>query len=357
MMYELKKFIFNKRNVGVFGFLVFFLVCFIGYNVYMDKHYNESQIKIYQKAYRISENRMDEAGSEEESEFWKKVYRNASGLIHFYYNSENKTDEFIESKLSWNHLMLQANNEGYIINDFEKRDVQTLQNETKQLKYLKNNHIEMLNSPYEPNTFNIFNELFNQKLYLVVMLILCILLCDIFGLEMESGFYKNLYVSRISKQKILLNKMKFSLFVAVFLIIVMFLIIVLSGLIFGIGNCDYPYFYFDQMYTVKEIVAKSIILLVVESVFVVGISALLFTFSLNNGFILAVNLILYALFFVLGNVTGYSRFFVYIPFLHIDFVNLIIHKQVVLAAIISLMYFLSCSLISLQCFKKREVVR
>ena len=49
MMYELKKFIFNKRNVGVFGFLVFFLVCFIGYNVYMDKHYNESQIKIYQK--------------------------------------------------------------------------------------------------------------------------------------------------------------------------------------------------------------------------------------------------------------------------------------------------------------------
>ena len=156
MMYELKKFIFNKRNVGVFGFLVFFLVCFIGYNVYMDKHYNESQIKIYQKAYRISENRMDEAGSEEESEFWKKVYRNASGLIHFYYNSENKTDEFIESKLSWNHLMLQANNEGYIINDFEKRDVQTLQNETKQLKYLKKNHIEMLNSPYEPNTFNIF---------------------------------------------------------------------------------------------------------------------------------------------------------------------------------------------------------
>lgn len=49
MMYELKKFIFNKRNVGVFGFLVFFLVCFIGYNVYMDKHYNESQIKIYQR--------------------------------------------------------------------------------------------------------------------------------------------------------------------------------------------------------------------------------------------------------------------------------------------------------------------
>ncbi|MFR3428633.1 MAG: hypothetical protein ACLTTH_00005, partial [Holdemanella porci] len=56
---------------------------------------------------------------------------------------------------------------------------------------------------------------------------------------------------------------------------------------------------------------------------------------------------------VLGNVIGYSRFFVYIPFLHIDFVNLIIYKQVVLAAIISLMYFLSCSLISLQCFKKR----
>ena len=149
MMYELKKFIFNKRNVGVFGFLVFFLICFIGYNVYMDKHYNESQIKIYQKAYRISENRMDEAGSEEESEFWKKVYRNASGLIHFYYNSENKTDEFIESKLSWNHLMLQANNEGYIINDFEKRDVQTLQNETKQLKYLKKNHIEMSSEIYE----------------------------------------------------------------------------------------------------------------------------------------------------------------------------------------------------------------
>lgn len=83
---------------------------------------------------------------------------------------------------------------------------------------------------------------------------------------------------------------------------------------FGIGNCDYPYFYFNQMYTVKEIVAKSIILLVVESVFVVGISSLLFTCSLNNGFIVAVNLILYALFFVLGNVTGYSRFFVYIPF-------------------------------------------
>ena len=143
------------------------------------------------------------------------------------------------------------------------------------------NHIEMLNSPYEPNTFNIFNELFNQKLYLVVMLILCILLCDIFGLEMESGFYKNLYVSRISKQKILLNKIKFSLFAAIVLIMAMFLIIVLSGLIFGIGNCDYPYFYLDQMYTVKEIVAKSIILLVVENIFVVGISALLFTFSLN----------------------------------------------------------------------------
>ena len=149
MMYELKKFIFNKRNAGVFGFLVFFLICFIGYNVYMDKHYNESQIKIYQKAYRVSENRMDEAGSEEESEFWEKVYRNASGLIRFYYNSENKTDEFIESKLSWNHLMLQANNEGYIINDFEKRDVQTLQNETKQLKYLKKNHIEMSSEIYE----------------------------------------------------------------------------------------------------------------------------------------------------------------------------------------------------------------
>ena len=69
------------------------------------------------------------------------------------------------------------------------------------------------------------------------------------------------------------------------------------------------------MYTVKEIVAKSIILLVVENIFVVGISALLFTFSLNNGFIVAVNLILYALCFVLGNVTGYSRS---VSYTHLD---------------------------------------
>ena len=59
----------------------------------------------------------------------------------------------------------------------------------------------MLNSPYEPNTFNIFNELFNQKLYLVVMLILCILLCDIFGLEMESGFYKTYMFQEFTKAK------------------------------------------------------------------------------------------------------------------------------------------------------------
>ena len=72
MMYELKKFIFNKRNVGVFGFLVFFLICFIGYNVYMDKHYNESQIKIYQKAYRISENRMDEQEVKKSLNFGKR---------------------------------------------------------------------------------------------------------------------------------------------------------------------------------------------------------------------------------------------------------------------------------------------
>ena len=89
MMYEFKKFIFNKRNLGVLGFLVFFLVCFIGYNVYMDTHYNEFQIKLYQKAYRTAENSMDEAASKEESEFWKAVYRESNSLIRLYYNNEN----------------------------------------------------------------------------------------------------------------------------------------------------------------------------------------------------------------------------------------------------------------------------
>lgn len=356
-MYEFKKFIFNKRNAGVFAFLVFFLVCFIGYNIYMDTHYNESQIKIYQKVYRTAENSMDEATSEEESEFWKFVHSHSSSLIRFYYNHENKTDEFITTKIIWDDLMLQANNEGYAISNFEKRDVQTLQNEMKQLKYLQKHHIALLNSPYEPNTFNLFNELFNQKLYLVVLLILCILLCDVLGLEMENGFYKNLYVSNISRQRILLDKMKFSLLVAILLVIVTFVLIFLSGFIFGFGNSAYPYFYLNQMYTVKEIVIKSSLLLMIESGFVVGTSTLWFTLSLNNGFVLAVNLILYALFFVLGNVIGYSTFFVYIPFLHIDFMNLIIHKQIVFSIIINALYFIGCSLISLQYFKKRELVR
>lgn len=357
MMYEFKKFIFNKRNVGVLGFLVFFLVSFIGYNFYMDKHYNESQIKIYQKAYRTAENSMDEAASKEESEFWKAVYRESNNLIRLYYNHENKTDEFIKTKIAWNDWMLQAKNEGYTIENFERRDIQTLQNEQKQLKYLQKNHIELLNSPYEPNTFNLFNELFNQKLYLVVMLTLCISLCDVLGLEMENGFYKNLYVSNVSRQKILVDKMKFSLLVTILLVIVTFVLISISGFIFGFGNSAYPYFNFNQIYTVKEIVIKSSLLLMIESVFVVGISTLWFVLSLNNGFVLSVNLILYALFFVLGNVIEYSTFFVYIPFLHIDFMNLIIHKQFVLAIFINVLYFIGCIFVSLQYFKKREMVR
>lgn len=357
MKYELKKFIFNRRNIGVFGFLFAFIICFICYNVYMNLHYNESQIEIYQKAYRTSENRIDESSTEEESIFWKGLHRNAYNLIQLYSNNENKTDVFIESKVGWNNLIDQAYQNGYVVTEFEKRDSQTIQNETKQLKYLKKNHIELLNSPYEPNTINILYSLFNQKLYLIIMLVLCILLCDVFGLEMENGFYKNLYVSKISKKKILLNKIKFSLALSISLIVVMFSIIILSGFIFGFGNSEYPYFYLKQVYTVKDIVVKSMILLAIECIFVTGISSLWFSFSLNNGFVLAVNLILYALFFVIGNVVGNSNIFVYVPFLHIDFMSLITHNHVILATFVNLLYFVFCVIASLQVFRKRELVR
>lgn len=357
MMYEFKKLIYNKRNVGVFAFLLFFLICFIGYNVYMDTHYNESQIKMYQKASRKSENNLLSPISDEESEFWKDVNLTSNRLIKIYWNEENKTEEFINTKIKWNTLMIQAYMDGYVVNEFETRNIQTLQNENKQLKYLNKNHIEMLNSPYEANTFNLLNELFGQKLYLIILLIICVLLCDVFGLEMENGFYKNLYVSNISKQKIWIKKICFSLILALFVLCMSLFILGLAGLIFGFGNSQYPYFYMNHMFTVKEIVTQSLYLLIVETLFLVGISSLWFSLSISSGFILTMNLILYALFFVLGNLVGYSQLFVYIPFLHVDFILLIAHKQVILSIVTNLFYFILCGFLSVYYFKKRELVK
>lgn len=356
-MYELKKLFYNKRNAGVFVFLIFFLICFVDYNIYMDMHYNESQIKIFQKANRKAESNLLSFVSDEESEFWKNINLTSNRLIKLYWNQKNQTEEFINTKIKWNTLMIQANMNGYVVNDFEKRDVQTLQNENKQLKYLNKNHIEMLNSPYEPNTWNLLNELFGQKLYLILLLIICVLLCDVFGLEMENGFYKNLYVSQISKKKIWIHKIEFSVIVAIIALFISLLILGLSGFIFGFGNSQYPYFYFNQMFTIKEIVTQSLSLLIVETLFLVGISSLWFSLSISSGFILTMNLILYALFFVLGNLIGYSKLFAYIPFLHTDFIQLIIHKKVIISMFVSLFYSVIFSFISMQYFNKRELVK
>lgn len=357
MKYEFKKFVFNKRNMGVFGFLIFFIICFIAYNVYMDFHYNESQIKIYQKAHQVSENMMNSLNDNEEYTFWKGVNRNSYTIIQAYFKEENTTEEFMKLKITWDELMIQANENGYVVKEFETRNAQTILNEIKQLKYLKKNNMQVLHSPYAPQTFNVWNKFFGQKIYLIVLLVVCILLCDIFGLEIESGFYKYLYVSRLSKLKIISNKIMFSVMIAFASIAVVILILLLSGLIFGFGNSEYPYFYFSQMYMVKDIVLQSLMLMMVESVFLVGISSLWFSVSLNTGFVLTMNLFLYALFYVFEGVINYQSFFVYVPFLHIDFLNMIIHKQVVFSIVVSFTYFMVCWIVSLNHFKKRELVR
>lgn len=357
MRYELKKFMFNNRNVGVFGFLTLFLICFIGYNIYMDVHYNESQIIMYKKAYQVSENMMGSLNSDEEYTFWKSVNRNSYLLIQLCFNKENTTEEYIVTRIVWNDLMVQANENGYVVKEFESRNIQTILNEIKQLKYLKSNNIRLLNSPYEPNTFNILNEFFGQKIYLILLLIICILLCDVYGLEIDDGFYKYLYASGLSKQKILMNKIMFSVFVSFVTISLTIAILLLSGLIFGFGNSEYPYFYFNQMYMVKDIILQSLMLMMAESVFLIGISSLWFSFSLNGNFMLVMNLILYALFYVIGNIMNYQHYFIYIPFLHIDFINLIFHKKVVLSIFVSLAYFIFACIISINFFNKRELVR
>lgn len=357
MKYEFKKFSFNKRNIGVFGFLILFVISFIGYNAYMDAHYNEAQIKMYQKAHQVSENRMELSDTDEEYVFWKDVNRNSYAIIQLYAGEENTTLEFIKSKIIWDDLMIQANENGYDIKEFETRSTQTIFNEMKQFKYLQNKNMQALNSPYVPQTFNILNKFFDQKLYLIVLLVVCILLCDVFGLEIDSGFYKYLFVSEVSKQKILANKMKFSIILSIVSISFVILILFLSGLIFGFGNSEYPYFYFNQMYMVKDIALQSLMLMIMESIFLIGISSLWFSFSLNTGFMLTMDLILYALFYVFDGVINYQSWFVYIPFLHINFLNLIIHKQVIVSMILSFVYSVTCWIVSLHHFKKRELVR
>ncbi len=161
-----------------------------------------------------------ELSIERDRKLIEAIQKNYSGILYEFYTPEKEIKE--------------RQNEIYIMQELIKKNNEKLKTDTD---------TEFLySSPYEMNGLNFLATIFDEGVFLFIVLLLFLVVSDLYTKEMEQGSYKFYMTSPYHRSQIILAKI---ISATLFSVLFISLSLVIGFIVFSIwndlGNINYPY--------------------------------------------------------------------------------------------------------------------
>ena len=255
-----------KKTIVVFFVFLIALLSMGAYNMFQDNTFWRKQVAIIKSESTLISNEIkdleaqlksvrDRASDDTETiealekqlQFFRTqhLYNYEQGLMAKHYSKDNATAR-LELWIQRDQHLLAGMDAG--LSFLDQTEVEVRQRLSVN-QYLVQENITPLNSPYEMTSTNFIYKLTDYPWMLIILFTLTILLIDMFSGDIEGGAYKILYSQPFTRSKIYF--MKYLVHSANSVIVITGLIMIVFGIaaIFnGIGNINYPTFYFSGSY-------------------------------------------------------------------------------------------------------------
>lgn len=260
-LYEGQKLLYQKKNWVMLAAIVLLLISFIGYNWYQDANYVEKRIAqlkevvndstMKSKAAAITKSMTSDEEEKKrltkEAAVWKDIGSTSYLLISEYLYETHQTESFPKTENKWIQALLAAREEGVDINMIDRRSDKELENAIRCNEYIIENDIQLPNSPYSCNFFNLIHLLLSSFYPIVLFAVLLFLIFDMFAVEFDNGSYKLMYSGRARRRSIYLVKYISACCVILAYLLLILGIFLIAGLFFGFGDAYYPSMIGDEV--------------------------------------------------------------------------------------------------------------
>lgn len=369
LLYEFKKFIYNKKNIVIFCIMLIFLGGFIVYNDYQDKKYPDVMYRQMSEANDYASKRVqslsisdsysnDENEKEDlqkQKEYWSKLSDTSSILAGEYMMDKNQSVDFVQDEIKWNQIVLEGIHANYNMTPITRDSEKTIKNKIENDQYIIDHQLEILNSPYSCNTLNLFNLLFSDYVGLFLMFLFILLIFDIAPSEFENKSYKILYSSHHARATVFCSKLIFSLFVILAFLMLIAIVFTISGFFFGFGDFVYPYSVYPDIYPFGKAVALLFIIFFIGLLCLTGMIQFLSYWTYSSSVTLVTILSIYMMVIVFQQIFDFRWLYPYIPFCYPFNKDIIQYHGTIICCIIGLITTFLLSVISIKLLDKRDI--
>ena len=363
LMYEWKKFIYNKKNKMVFLIILVSFIGYVSFHFYQNQIYMEKKVEqfytIRQNIQYDIENMINYQSLVEKPEekqyygkkleYFNKLYNSSNDLYCDYSNSINSLDDII----LWNELLIEGKTKKYEINMYTNDSLEKLKKNKKELRYLEQNHIPIKESSYVCSSLNLIVNLAKLNLGFVIGIFYFLLIFDVFS-EFDCGTYKILYSTKDNYFKIILSKMIFSFFVLILFVAFIVLLFFFNFFTFGLGNIQYPFSIGTNVYSEIKIVIYIFLIIISMCIFLIGVYALISYLLKSTTTSLVVTITIYLIMNLAGEY--FSTFNYLIGFLNIDISCMIQQNKVGLTCLMDIIVLVVCVIFSTLVLQKKDIV-
>lgn len=363
LIYEWKKFRYNKKNGLIF---VLILISFVGYvfsNFYMNNKYQKDMISNFydyrQKALYDIENMSNYQSLVEDifeqnyyskaERYFRNLYDCANTLYKEYSDSTIKVDDLIH----WNEILIKGKKENINVNVYTNDTLNKLKAKRKELKFLKKYNISVKESPYVCTSSNLIINISRFNLGFLLLVFFYLLIINVYD-EFDSGVYKILYSSKHKKSKILLSKCAFSsllLLMYIFLLVFLFMI---NGLIFGFGDLNYPYSIGNVIYSERIIIIKILFYIVLMCLFLICVYSLFTCFVKSIGNALSILLTVYLMIDLFAS--NFRFIDVFMGFINPNFDKMLQINNDFYVFLMDLIFMIICAYLNLKYLDKKDMI-
>lgn len=367
--YELKKFIYNKKNIVVVLATLLFLGMFIAYNDYQDQQYPNkmytemTNASVYSskmvKNIETSMKYMEEGTKKEEfkqqKKFWDNLSTSSLILSSGYMKKDYKNEDFVKEQIEWYHLVLDGRKKNYDLDPISRLTIRTIKEQIQKDQYIVDNHIEIMNSPYSCNSLNLFNLLFSDYVGLFIAFPFLLLVFDIVAIEFENSSYKSLYTSNYSRSTILISKTIFIGLLIIAYIAMISSVFFISGFKFGFGNTIYPYAVYPEIYPFYQAVFLMLAIFVMALMSLSAITIFISSWTFSSSVTLVTILSCYMMVIVFQQILDYRWLYPYIPLCYPFNKDIIQYHGTIQSIIIGLAMSFVFIEISIRSLKRKDI--
>ncbi len=336
--FEFLKLIKNKKTIFIVLSCLLFSALFIVYNHYRHNRYIEDMIQDLKTDNIIANQRVEylmkfkslNETQKEELEYWGPEAVITS-FLKTYYSSPMLFDwkDILEqsNKRNTNLIIGYQKKHIYVYSQSVESKIKDLENEVLLNNYLLEHKIEPLLSPFYPSAFNLIYLLNSKEMMLIMIILFIVSIIDIFSSEIETGSYKITYTSPYSRIQIIQTKILVcSIFVSFLYILVHAFTFILSTLITGVGNLEYPILVNTlgeiKVIPIIQFIQTSLLYYWVQLIFFVFLSSFLFIVFKDSMSIVSIFSWIFLMTYLVASYRAQS-FINYLPLGSFDFVTIL----------------------------------